>query len=161
MIAIGVGGLDAATVMGGSPFEVTMPKVVKIKLTGKLQRPWVTAMDVILEILRRLTVKGGVGKIFEYGGSGVKDLNVPERATITNMGAELGATTSIFPSDKRTKAYLAAVGRESEWVEIMADKGARYDETIEIDLSMVEPMIAQPHSPDNVVTVKSLSRYKG
>jgi aconitate hydratase len=160
MIAIGVGGLDAATVMGGSPFEVTMPKVVKIKLTGKLQRPWVTAMDVILEILRKLTVKGGVGKIFEYGGSGVKDLNVPERATITNMGAELGATTSIFPSDKRTKAYLAAVGRESEWVEIMADKGARYDEIIEIDLSRVEPMIAQPHSPDNVVTVKSLSGTK-
>ena len=160
MIAIGVGGLDAAIVMGGSSFEVTMPKVVKIKLTGKLQRPWVTAMDVILEILRRLTVKGGVGKIFEYGGSGVKDLNVPERATITNMGAELGATTSIFPSDKRTKAYLAAVGRESEWVEIIADKGARYDETIEIDLSMVEPMIAQPHSPDNVVTVKSLAGTK-
>ncbi|MFZ3137907.1 MAG: aconitate hydratase [Thermodesulfovibrionales bacterium] len=160
MIAIGVGGLDAATVMGGSPFEVTMPKVVKIKLTGKLQRPWVTAMDVILEILRRLTVKGGVGKIFEYGGPGVKDLNVPERATITNMGAELGATTSIFPSDKRTKAYLAAVGRESEWVEIMSDKGARYDETIEIDLNLVEPMIAQPHSPDNVVTVKSLAGTK-
>jgi len=160
MIAIGVGGLDAATVMGGSPFEVTMPKVVKIKLTGKLQRPWVTAMDVILEILRRLTVKGGVGKIFEYGGSGVKDLNVPERATITNMGAELGATTSIFPSDKRTKAYLAAVGRESEWVEISADKGAGYDETIEIDQSRVEPMIAQPHSPDNVVTVQSLAGTK-
>lgn len=160
MIAIGVGGLDAATVMGGSSFEVTMPRVVKIKLTGKLQRPWVTAMDVILEILRRLTVKGGVGKIFEYGGSGVKDLNVPERATITNMGAELGATTSIFPSDKRTKAYLAAVGREAEWVEISADRGAGYDETIEIDLSLVEPMIAQPHSPDNVVTVKSLSGTK-
>jgi aconitate hydratase len=160
MIAIGVGGLDAATVMGGSPFEVTMPKVVKIKLTGKLQRPWVTAMDVILDILRRLTVKGGVAKIFEYGGSGVKDLNVPERATITNMGAELGATTSIFPSDKRTKAYLAAVGREAEWVEITADKGAVYAEIIEIDLSRVEPMIAQPHSPDNVVTVKSLSGTK-
>ncbi len=160
MIAIGVGGLDAATVMGGSPFEVTMPKVVKIKLTGKLQRPWVTAMDVILEILRRLTVKGGVGKIFEYGGSGVKDLNVPERATITNMGAELGATTSIFPSDKRTKAYLAAVGREADWIEIGADKGAGYDETIEIDLSQIEPMIAQPHSPDNVVTVQSLAGTK-
>jgi aconitate hydratase len=160
MIAIGVGGLDAATVMGGSSFEVTMPKVVKIKLTGKLQRPWVTAMDVILEILRRLTVKGGVGKIFEYGGSGVKDLNVPERATITNMGAELGATTSIFPSDKRTKAYLAAVGRESDWVEIKADRGAKYAEIITIDLSRVEPMIAQPHSPDNVITVKSLTGTK-
>jgi aconitate hydratase len=160
MIAIGVGGLDAATVMGGSPFEVTMPKVVKIKLTGKLQRPWVTAMDVILEILRRLTVKGGVGKIFEYSGPGVKDLNVPERATITNMGAELGATTSIFPSDKRTKSYLAAVGREPEWVEITADKGARYAEVINIDLSQIEPMIAQPHSPDNVVTVQSLAGTK-
>ncbi|MBM4145630.1 MAG: aconitate hydratase [Nitrospira sp.] len=160
MIAIGVGGLDAATVMGGSSFEVTMPKVVKVKLTGKLQRPWVTAMDVILEILRRLTVKGGVGKIFEYSGSGTKDLSIPERATITNMGAELGATTSIFPSDKKTKAYLAAVGREAEWIEIRADKGARYDETIEIDLSRVEPMIAQPHSPDNVVTIKSLANTK-
>ena len=160
MIAIGVGGLDAATVMGGSPFEVNMPQVVKVNLTGKLQRPWVTAMDVILEILRRLTVKGGVGKIFEYGGSGIKDLNVPERATITNMGAELGATTSIFPSDKRTKAYLAAIGRESDWVEIKADKGARYAEIITIDLSQIEPMIAQPHSPDNVVTVKSLTGMK-
>jgi len=160
MIAIGVGGLDAATVMAGSPFEVTMPKVVKINLTGKLQRPWVTAMDVILEILRRLTVKGGVGKIFEYGGPGAKDLNVPERATITNMGAELGATTSIFPSDKKTKTYLAAVGREADWVELKADKGARYAEIIQIDLSMIEPMIAQPHSPDNVVPVKSLRGRK-
>lgn len=160
MIAIGVGGLDAATVMAGSPFEITMPKVVKINLTGKLQRPWVTAMDVILEILRRLTVKGGVGKIFEYGGPGAKDLNVPERAIITNMGAELGATTSIFPSDKKTKAYLAAVGREADWTELKADKGARYAEIIQIDLSMVEPMIAQPHSPDNVVPVKSLRGMK-
>jgi aconitate hydratase len=160
MIAIGVGGLDAAIVMGSSPFEISMPKVVKINLTGKLQRPWVTAMDVILEILRRLTVKGGVGKIFEYGGSGVKDLNVPERATITNMGAELGATTSIFPSDKKTRAYLAAVGREADWVELKPDKGAKYNEIIEINLSLIEPMIAQPHSPDNVVTVKSLTGQK-
>jgi len=160
MIAIGVGGLDAATVMGGSPFEITMPRVVKINLTGKLQRPWVTAMDVILEILRRLTVKGGVGKIFEYGGAGVKDLNVPERATITNMGAELGATTSVFPSDKKTQAYLAAVGREADWVELKADKGAKYSEIIEINLSRIEPMIAQPHSPDNVVTIKSLAGQK-
>jgi aconitate hydratase len=160
MIAIGVGGLDAATVMGGSPFELTMPKIVKINLTGKLHRPWVTAMDVILEILRRLTVKGGVGKIFEYGGPGVKDLSVPERATITNMGAELGATTSVFPSDKRTREYLAAVGREDDWIEIKADKGAKYAEVIAVDLSLVEPMIAQPHSPDNVVTVKSLAGKK-
>ena len=160
MIAIGVGGLDAATVMAGAPFELTMPKVVKINFTGKLNRPWVTAMDVILEILRRLTVKGGVGKIFEYGGTGVKDLNVPERAAITNMGAELGATTSVFPSDGRTKFYLKAVGRETDWVEIKADDDAEYSEIINIDLSAIEPMIAQPHSPDNVVTVKSLKGTK-
>ncbi|MGC2064551.1 MAG: aconitate hydratase [Thermodesulfovibrionales bacterium] len=160
MIAIGVGGLDAATVMGGSPFELTMPQVVKINLKGKLQRPWVTAMDVILEILRRLTVKGGVGRIMEYGGPGVKDLNVTERATITNMGAELGATTSIFPSDRRTKFYLEAVGRPDDWTELQADKGAKYAEVITVDLGQVEPMIAQPHSPDNVVTVKSLAGTK-
>jgi len=160
MIAIGVGGLDAATVMAGAPFELTMPKVVKINLTGKLNRPWVTAMDVILEILRRLTVKGGVGKIFEYGGTGVKDLNVPERAAITNMGAELGATTSIFPSDGRTKFYLKAVGRETDWIDLKADDDAEYAEVIDIDLSAIEPMIAQPHSPDNVVTVKSLKGTK-
>ncbi|MDA8105581.1 MAG: aconitate hydratase [Nitrospiraceae bacterium] len=160
MIAIGVGGLDAATVMGGSPFELTMPKVVKIHLTGKLNRPWVTAMDVILEVLRRLTVKGGVGKIMEYGGPGVRDLNVTERATITNMGAELGATTSIFPSDKRTKFYLTAVGRASDWVELAADRNAKYEDRIDIDLGSIEPMIAQPHSPDNVVTVKSLAGTK-
>lgn len=157
MIAIGVGGLDAAVVMGGSLFEINMPTVVRINLTGKLQRPWVTAMDVILEILRRLTVKGGVGKIMEYGGTGVKDLNVTERATITNMGAELGATTSIFPSDERTRFYLSAVGRASDWIELSADQDAVYAETIDVDLSLIEPMIAQPHSPDNVVTVKSLS----
>ena len=160
MIAIGVGGLDAATVVAGAPFELTMPKIVKINLTGKLNRPWVTAMDVILEILRRLTVKGGVGKIFEYGGTGVKDLNVPERAAITNMGAELGATTSVFPSDGRTKFYLKAVGRETDWVEIKADDDAEYSEIIDIDLGAIEPMIAQPHSPDNVVTVKSLKGTK-
>jgi aconitate hydratase len=160
MIAIGVGGLDAATVMGGSPFELTMPQVVKVHLRGKLQRPWVTAMDVILEILRRLTVKGGVGKIMEYGGPGVKDLSVPERATITNMGAELGATTSIFPSDKNTQFYLSAVGRASDWIDLKADEGAKYAEVINVDLSAIEPMIAQPHSPDNVVTVKSLSGTK-
>jgi len=160
MIAVGVGGLDAATVMGGSPFELTMPEVVKIHLTGKLNRPWATAMDVILEILRRLTVKGGVGKIMEYGGPGVKDLNVTERATITNMGAELGATTSVFPSDRRTKFYLTAVGRANDWTELSADKGAKYAEKIEVDLGAIEPMIAQPHSPDNVATVKSLAGTK-
>ena len=160
MIAIGVGGLDAATVMAGAPFEVSMPKVILVKLTGALNRPWVTAMDVILEILRRLTVKGGVGKILEYGGPGVQDLSVTERATITNMGAELGATTSIFPSDKRTKAFLKSQGRSSDWVALHADKNAEYAEIVEIDLNAIEPMIAQPHSPDNVVSVRELSGTK-
>jgi aconitate hydratase len=157
MIAIGVGGLDAATVMAGAPFELSMPQVVRVHLKGRLRRPWVTAMDVILEILRRLTVKGGVGKIFEYSGPGVKDLSVPERATITNMGAELGATSSVFPSDKKTKAYLDAVGRGDDWTELSADKDAKYAGKVVIDLSSIEPMVAQPHSPDNVVTIKSLT----
>ncbi len=157
MIAIGVGGLEAATVMAGAPLEITMPKVVQVKLKGKLQRPWVTAMDVILTLLKMLTVKGGVGKIMEYGGPGVKGLNVTERATITNMGAELGATTSIFPSDKKTLAFLRAEGREQEWVELAADKGAEYAEVIVLDLSAVEPMIAQPHSPDNVVPIREVA----
>jgi aconitate hydratase len=121
MIAIGVGGLDAATVMAGAPLDIKMPNVVQVKLTGALRRPWVTAMDVILELLRRLTVKGGVGRIFEYGGPGVGDLSVTERATITNMGAELGATTSIFPSDEMTRSYLKAQGREDDWTELLAD----------------------------------------
>ena len=160
MIAIGVGGLDAATVMAGAPFELAVPKIMLVKLTGKLKRPWVTAMDVILEILRRLTVKGGIGRILEYGGTGVKDLNVTERATITNMGAELGATTSIFPSDERTKHYLTAQGRKSDWTELHADEDSEYDDVVEIDLSSVEPMIAKPHSPDNVVSVRELSGTK-
>jgi aconitate hydratase len=160
MIAIGVGGLDAATVMAGASFELSMPKVVLIKLKGRLKRPLVNAMDVILEILRRLSVKGGVGKILEYGGSGVKDLSVTERATITNMGAELGATTSIFPSDKNTRNFLKAQERESEWIELHADKGAKYSEVIKIDLSSIEPLIAQPHSPDNVVPVRELAGTK-
>ncbi|MCE5194550.1 MAG: aconitate hydratase [Nitrospiraceae bacterium] len=157
MIAIGVGGLDAATVMAGSPFEINMPEVVLVKLNGKLPRPWVMGMDVILEILRRLTVKGGVGKIIEYGGEGVKDLSVTERATITNMGAELGATTSIFPSDERTKYFLKAQKREQEWVELSADKDAEYSNIIELDLNSLEPMIAKPHSPDSVVPVRELA----
>lgn len=156
MLAIGVGGLDAATVMAGAPFELKMPAVVEVHLTGKLRRPWVTGMDVILELLRRLTVKGGVGKIFEYTGEGVAELSLTERATITNMGAELGATTSVFPSDKRTKAFLKAQGREADWTPLKADKNAKYSETIEIDLSTVEPLTAQPHSPDNVATISSL-----
>jgi len=157
MIAIGVGGLDAATVMAGAPYELGMPRVVLMKLKGRLIRPWVTAMDVILEILRKLTVKGGVGKILEYGGPGVKDLSVPERATITNMGAELGATTSVFPSDKRTRFFLRAQEREKDWTELQADRDAKYHEVIEIDLGSVEPMIAQPHSPDNVVAARELA----
>jgi aconitate hydratase len=160
MIAIGVGGLDAATVMAGSPFELTMPKVMLIRLTKKLKRPWVTAMDVVLEILRRLTVKGGVGKVLEYGGPGIKDLSVTERATITNMGAELGATTSIFPSDERTQYYLKAQKRENSWIELHADKDAEYTDILEIDLNSVEPLIAKPHSPDNVVPVRELSGTK-
>ena len=160
MISIGVGGLDAATVMAGSPFEVKMPSVVRVNLTGKLRRPWVTSMDVILELLRRLTVKGGVGRIFEYGGPGVEDLSVPERATITNMGAELGATTSVFPSDSRTRAFMKAQGREADWTELIADEGASYEKTMEVDLSAVEPLTAQPHSPDNVVPVRELAGKK-
>jgi len=160
MIAIGIGGLEAATVMAGFPFEIKMPKVVLVKLKGKLKRPWVTAMDVILELLRRLSVKGGIGKILEYGGEGVKDLDVTERATITNMGAELGATTSIFPSDEITKQYLKAQGRLKHWIELKADEDAEYDEIIEIDLRSIEPLIAKPHSPDNVVPVREVSGTK-
>ncbi|OGW39784.1 MAG: aconitate hydratase [Nitrospirae bacterium RBG_13_39_12] len=160
MIAIGVGGLDAATVMAGANFEINMPEVMLVKLTGRIRRPWVTAMDIILEILRRLTVKGGVGKIFEYGGSGVKDLSVTERATITNMGAELGATTSVFPSDRKTKHFLRAQNRESDWIELYADKDAGYYDTVGIDLSSIEPMIARPHSPDNAVPVRELTGTK-
>ncbi len=160
MIAIGVGGLDAATVMAGNAFEVKMPSVVKVDLKGTLKRPYVSAMDIILELLRRLTVKGGVGKIFEYGGEGAFDLNVTERATITNMGAELGATTSVFPSDDKTRQFLKAQGREDHWSELLADDDASYDEVIEIDLDKLEPMIAQPHSPDAVVPIKELAGKK-
>ena len=156
MLAIGAGGLDVAVAMGGGPFYLNMPKVVKVNLKGNLQ-PWVSAKDVILEVLRIMSVKGGVGKIIEYTGVGVKTLSVPERATITNMGAELGATTSIFPSDEITLAFLKAQGREVDWVELQADADAVYEEEIEIDLSSLEPMVAQPHSPDNVIKVKELT----
>ena len=131
-------------------FRSTMPKVLLVKLNGRL-RPWVAAKDIILEVLRRLTVKGGVGKILEYGGEGVKQLTVPERATITNMGAELGATTSIFPSDEQTRLYLKAQGREGSWVPMAPDPDATYDEVLEIDLDKLEPMIARPSSPDNEI----------
>jgi aconitate hydratase len=155
MIAIGAGGLDVAAAMAGYPFHVPAPQIVLVKLTGKLPE-WVAAKDVILELLRRLSVKGGVGKIMEYGGPGVETLTVPERATITNMGAELGATTSVFPSDQITREFLKAQGRESDWSEISPDPDADYDEVVEIDLSRLEPMIAQPHSPDNVVKVTEI-----
>ena len=159
MLAIGAGGLDVALAMGGRPFHLTMPKVVNIRLSGQL-KPFVSAKDVILEILRRLSVKGGVGKIMEYSGDGMDSLTVPERATITNMGAELGATTSIFPSDEQTRAFLKAQGREDQWIPLSADPDADYDEVIEIHLSELEPLIAQPHMPDNVVKVRSLKGIK-
>jgi len=159
MLAIGAGGLDVAVAMGGGAFNITYPKVVLVKLKGKL-KPWVSAKDVILELLRRLTVKGGVGKVFEYGGDGVKNLTVPDRAIITNMGAELGATTSIFPSDDNTLEFLKAEKRENDWVELAADEDAVYDEVIAIDLGKLEPMIAQPHSPDNVCKVTDIEGIK-
>jgi aconitate hydratase len=155
MIAIGAGGLDVAAAMAGEPFYLEMPKIVGIKLTGKLQ-PFVSAKDVILEVIKRLTVKGGVNKILEYYGPGVETLSVPERGTITNMGTETGATTSIFPSDQTTKAFLEAQRREVQWIELKADEDAVYDETIEINLDEVVPLIALPHSPDNVKTVAEL-----
>ena len=154
-LAIGAGGLDVAVAMGGGPFYLVMPKIVGVELRGKLQ-PWVTGKDIILEMLRRLTVKGGVGRILHYYGEGVAHLTVPERATITNMGAELGATTSIFPSDERTREYLRAQGREDVWRPLASDPGATYDENIVIDLDRLEPLIAQPSSPDNVVPVRQV-----
>ncbi|MBQ4599986.1 MAG: aconitate hydratase [Clostridia bacterium] len=155
MIAIGAGGLDVAVAMGGGAYYITYPKIVKVELVGKL-RPWVAAKDVILEVLRRLSVKGGVGKVMEYVGEGVKTLSVPERATITNMGAELGATTSIFPSDETTRAFLKAQGREEVYTPLSADADAVYDEEITIDLSALSPMAACPHSPDNVKSITEL-----
>ena len=159
MIAIGAGGLDVAVAMGGGAYYITCPKVVKVELTGKL-RPWVAAKDVILEVLRRMSVKGGVGKVIEYCGEGVKTLTVPERATITNMGAELGATTSIFPSDETTLEFLKAQDRADAWTELKADDDAVYDEEIDIDLSAIVPMAACPHSPDNVKTVAEIGKLK-
>lgn len=155
MLAIGVGGLDVAVVMGGAPYYVKMPEVVGVKLTGKLN-PWVSAKDVILEMLRRLTVKGGVGKVFEYYGPGVDTLTVPERATITNMGAELGATSSLFPSDDITRQFFEMQGRPDDWKSLTADVDAEYDGHIEINLSELEPMLAKPGSPDAVVKVSEL-----
>lgn len=156
MIAIGAGGMDVAVAMGGGTYYITCPKVVKVELTGKLSQ-WVAAKDVILQVLRIMSVKGGVGKVIEYCGEGVKTLSVPERATITNMGAELGATTSIFPSDEITREFLAAQGREEDFTELSADSDAVYDEVINIDLSSLKPSAACPHMPDNVKTVDEIN----
>ncbi len=159
MLAMGAGGLDVAVAMGGGAYYITMPKMYKVELTGRL-RPFVTAKDVSLEILRQLSVKGGVGAIIEWGGEGVATLTVPERATITNMGTELGATTSIFPSDEVTRAFLAAEGREEDYIPLSSDPDAQYDKILHIDLSTLEPLIACPHSPDKVVPVSSLKGTK-
>lgn len=159
MIAIGAGGLDVAVAMGGGAYYITCPKVVKVELTGKLNA-WTSAKDVILEVLRRLTVKGGIGKVIEYCGEGVKTLSVPERATITNMGAELGATTSIFPSDEITKQFLEAQQRGEVWQPLSADDDAVYDEVVEINLSELKPLSACPHSPDNIKSVAELKGMK-
>ena len=159
MLAMGSGGMDVAVAMGGGTYYIPMPKMTRINLTGYL-KPWVSAKDVILEVLRIMSVKGGVGKIIEYGGEGVKTLSVPERATITNMGAELGATTSIFPSDEITLAFLKAQGREKDWTEILPDEDAVYDEVIDIDLCSLTPMAACPHMPDNVKTTDEIGKIK-
>ena len=159
MLAIGAGGLDVAVAMGGGAYYITMPKVVRVNLTGKL-KPWVAAKDIILEVLRILTVKGGVGKVIEYSGEGVKTLSVPERATITNMGAELGATTSVFPSDDITKAFLKAQDREDDFSYILPDDDAQYDEELTIDLSKLVPLAAKPHMPDLVDSVKNIGKIK-
>ncbi len=156
MLAIGAGGLDVAVAMGGGAYYITMPKMVKVNLTGKL-RPWVSAKDIILKVLEVMSVKGGVGKIVEYAGEGVKTLSVPERATITNMGAELGATTSIFPSDEITKEFLQAQGRAEDYTELKSDPDAEYDEIIDINLDELKPLAACPHSPDNIKTIEELS----
>ncbi|MBQ4313317.1 MAG: aconitate hydratase, partial [Clostridia bacterium] len=159
MLAMGAGGLDVAVAMGGGTYYITMPRMVRVNLTGKLS-PWVSAKDIILEVLKRMSVKGGVGKIVEYGGEGVKTLTVPERATITNMGAELGATTSIFPSDEITRDFLRAQGREGDWIALSSDDDAQYDEIIDIDLCAIQPLTAAPHSPDNIKTIEELRGKK-
>lgn len=159
MLAMGAGGLDVAVAMGGGTYYIPMPKMTRINLHGYL-KPWVSAKDIILEVLKIMSVKGGVGKIIEYGGDGVKTLSVPERATITNMGAELGATTSIFPSDEITLSFLNAQGRENDWTEILPDADAVYDEVIDIDLCSLEPLAACPHMPDNVKSTEEIGEIK-
>ena len=157
MIAIGAGGLDVAMAMAGSPFYLICPKIIKINLTGKL-RPWVSAKDVILKVLEIFTTKGNVNTVFEYGGRGVATLTVPERATITNMGAECGVTTSIFPSDKMTRLFLRSQKRERDFIQLEADKNAKYNKVVNIDLSKIEPLTAKPHSPDNISTVRKIKK---
>ena len=159
MLAMGAGGLDVAVAMGGGAYYITVPEVIKVNLTGKLS-PYVAAKDIILEVLRILSVKGGVGKVVEYGGEGVKTLSVPERATITNMGAELGATTSIFPSDEITYEFMKAQSREKDWVELLPDADAEYDRVIDIDLSTLKPLAAMPHMPDNVKSISEIGKIK-
>ena len=159
MLAMGAGGLDVAVAMGGGAYYITVPEVIKVNLTGKLS-PYVAAKDIILEVLRILSVKGGVGKVVEYGGEGVKTLSVPERATITNMGAELGATTSIFPSDEITYEFMKAQNREQDWVELLPDADAEYDRIIDIDLSTLKPLAAMPHMPDNVKSISEIGKIK-
>jgi aconitate hydratase len=159
MIAIGAGGLDVAVAMARGGYSLTAPNVLKVELTGRL-RPWVSAKDVILFVLRKLTVKGGVGRVIEYAGDGVLSLSVTDRATITNMGAELGATTSVFPSDENTREYLKSQGREGDYVPLSADADAVYEETLRVDLSALVPMAAKPHSPDNVDTVSNIGEIK-
>ena len=156
MLAFGAGGMDVAVAMGGGAYYISMPRVIRVELTGRL-RPFVTAKDVSLELLRLLSVKGGVGHVIEWGGEGVATLSVPERATITNMGTELGATSSIFPSDEVTRAFLRAQNREQDYVPMAADPDAEYDRVISIDLGELEPLIACPHMPDRVVPVRTLA----
>ena len=159
MLAIGAGGLYVAVAMAGGEYYITMPEVVKVELTGKL-RKGVSSKDIILEVLRQCTVKGGINKVFEYTGDGVKTLTVPERATVTNMGAELGATTSVFPSDEMTKAFLEAQGRSGDFTALSADSDAVYDQVVKVDLSTLEPLTACPHSPDKVVKVSEIEGLK-
>lgn len=159
MLAMGAGGLDVATAMAGEAYAIKMPYVTKVELTGKLNK-MVASKDIILEVLRQETVKGGVGRVYEYAGEGVKSLSVPQRATITNMGAELGATTSIFPSDENTKKFFEAQGRIDEWVEFLPDEDATYDNIVKINLDELEPMVAKPHSPDNIDKIKNLENIK-
>jgi len=159
MIAIGAGGCDVALAMGGSPYYFTCPKVIKINLTGKLS-PWVSAKDVILRILQMFTARGNENCVFEYDGDGLKNLSVPERATIANMGDECGVTTSVFPSDEMTRLFLRAQQREEDWIEIKADPGADYDKIVDINLSEIVPLTARPHSPDNISTVKDVGEIE-